>query len=115
MSTLNINLNLLDYSDEHFSIERNNAISDDIFALFDLSASDKVVYQNFINLIGFNCVILTDVTLTDDNVVFNRIRLFEHDEKFKILNAGSYLKSYNEYSAEDKQVIDLFITLLEKF
>lgn len=115
MSTLNINLNLLDYSDEQFSLERNNIINDDIFALFDLSSSDKVIYQNFMNLIGFNNVILTDVSLTDYNVVFNRIKLFEHDENYNVLNAGSYLKSYSEYSVEDKQVIDLFITLLEKY
>lgn len=115
MSTLNINLNLLNYTDEHFSLDKNNIKSDDIFALSSLSASDKIIYQNFINLIGLNHVILTDVVLNNDNIVFNRIKLFEHDENYNLLNVDSYLESYNEYSEDDKNIIDKFLILLNKY
>lgn len=115
MKTLHVNFKLLNYSEEAFSIDKNNVIGDDIVLVDSLTNLEKEVYQNFIDLVGYNNLILNDVELSNDLTIFNRIKLFDHDENYNILNLGSELKSYNEYSAEDKQVIDLFITLLEKY
>lgn len=115
MNTLHVNLKLLNYPNEVFSLDKNNIINDDFISLETLSNADKIVYQNFINLVGFNNVILNDVELNDQFVIFNRIKLFDHDENYNILNHGSYLKSYNDYSEEDKNIIDLFLILLAKY
>ena len=115
MKTLHVNFKLLNYPEEAFSIDKNNVISDDIVLIDSLTNLEKEVYQNFIDLIGFNNIILNDVELSNELTIFNRIKLFDHDENYNILNLGSELKSYNDYSEEDKTVIDLFLILLEKY
>lgn len=114
MSTLHINLNLSNSETEYFMINRDNVLSDNIISTQELSEAENSIYKDFIELIGHNNVILTEVDLDTEVIIFNRMRLFEHDEKYNILNAGSYLKSYNEYSEVDKEIIDRFIILLNK-
>ena len=89
-----------------------NIISDDIILTESLTENDKLVYELFINLIGLNNLILTDVNIDNDVICFNRIKLFAHDENYNILNLGSELKSYNDYNEEEKHIIDEFITLI---
>lgn len=114
MSILYINLNLLDYSEEAFSIEIDNILNDDIFLVDSLSFLEKEVYNNFIDLIGFTNLILTDVELTNATI-FNRIKLFDHDENYNILNLRSDIKSYNDYSEKDKNIINAFLLFLQEY
>lgn len=115
MKTLQINLWLLNYATESFSIDKDNIKTDEIILTELLSENDKLVYELFINLIGHNNVILTDVNINNDVICFNRMKLFDHDENFNILNCNSYLKSYNDYSEENKSIIDEFLILLNKY
>ena len=114
MDTLYITLNLNSSTNELFSISKDNTISDNIISTQDLLEVELVDYNNFIELMGHSHVILTDVTLGTELIMFNRMKLFEHDEEYNILNISSYLKSYNEYSDTDKDIIDRFILLLNK-
>lgn len=112
MKTLHVNFKLLNYSEEAFSIDKNNVIGDDIVLVDTLTNLEKEVYQNFIDLVGYNNLILNDVELSNDITIFNRIKLFAHDENYNIINLGSELKSYNDYNEEEKHIIDEFIVLI---
>ena len=112
MKTLHVNFKLLNYPNEAFSIDRDIDTSDDIFFVDDLPTLEKEVYHNFIDLVGHTNLILNDVELTNELTIFNRIKLFDHDENYSILNLGNELKSYNDYSDEAKTIIDLFLILI---
>lgn len=110
MNSLHINLRLSNNDSETFSIESINVINDDPIIVSNLSKKNKTIYSNFITLIGDNNVILNDVPGDIEFMKFNRFKLFEHDENYNIIGIDSYIKSYNDYSDDEKAIIDSFIT-----
>ena len=114
MSTLYVNLILTNNADESFTIS-DDIVSDDIFSTKDLSKSDSDVYQNFIELMGHNHVILNDITFNSDLTFFSRLKLFDYDDSYNILNIGSYMKSYNDYDSNEKIIIDLFLNFINGY
>ena len=115
MGALYINLILNNNTDESFSINKGNVINDNIFSMQDLSKSDNEVYQKFIKLMGHNHVILIDVNIDSELIVFNRLRLFDHDDSYNMLNIGSYMKSYNDYDSNEKIIIDSFLNFINGY
>jgi hypothetical protein len=115
MNSLYVNLVLSNNVDESFNVERNVILNDDFILVSDLSNEEKIVYDNFIGFVGNNYVIINDIGGDVDLINFSRFRLFEHDSNYNILNISSFAVSYDDYSTEEKTIVDSFLELLSQY
>jgi len=116
MKTLQINHELNNLEDEYFRIDIDNMIVDDsIYPFNNLSIGDKNIYNDFIELIGLNNVIISDVNIDEEMINFSRLFRFDYDDNYNIIGLGTYIKSYNEYTTNEQQIIDSFLNFISSF
>lgn len=117
MILLHSNLSLQNLTSEEFSVEKNTNYYESTINKVDLlQANDRIVYDNFVNMIGLANVSITDIPSdTEDMFCFSRHFKFEHDSNFNIIGLNSYAKSYADFTNEEKTIIDSFILLASSF
>lgn len=115
MNSLYVNLILSNNVDESFNVEKNLMLSDDFILVSNLSNEEKVIYDNFVGLVGNNYVIINDIGGDVELINFGRVRNFEHDSNYNILNTSSFAVSYDDYSTEEKEIVDSFLELLSQY
>jgi len=114
MILLHSNLSLQNLTSEEFSVEKNtNYYGSTINKVDLLEANDRIVYDNFVNMIGLANVSITDIPSdTEDMFCFSRHFKFEHDSNFNIIGLSSYAKSYADFNISEKSVIDSFLQMI---
>lgn len=81
-----------------------------------LQGSERIAYDNFINMIGNSNVVIVDIpSQTEDMYSFFRYFKFDHDSNFNIIGLTSYLKSYEDFTNEEKSVIDSFLQFISAY
>lgn len=114
MILLHSNLSLQNLTSEEFSVEKNtNYYGSTINKVDLLEANDRVVYDNFVNMIGLANVSIIEIPSdTEDMFCFFRHFKFEHDSNFNIIGLDSYAKPYADFNTSEKAIIDSFLQLI---
>ena len=114
MILLHSNLSLQNLTSEEFSVEKNtNYYGSTINKVDLLQENDRIVYDNFVNMLGLANVSITDIPSdTEDMFCFSRHFKFEHDSNFNIIGLDSYVKPYSDFNSQEKGIIDSFLQMI---